>query len=213
LRGRRIDFRNIPALVFSDLKIAYIPIPKTACSSIKNALMPLVGKDPLQSIDVHNFDGFSYIPLADCSFSDEWFVFTTVREPIDRAISAWQDKVGNPDQVNVLKKNGIYPGDSFKYFVYIISLWPAKALDPHVMPQSDILYFAKGLPLQVYHFEELGAAWDEIRHEIESRGGPRLQPLRKINPSEPHDIEISGQTERRLKKLYREDFERFGYKL
>lgn len=213
LRGRTIDYRDIPAIVFADFKVAYIPIPKTGCSSIKSALMPLVGERPIQSMEVHDFDGFSQIPLTECNFSDDWFVFTVVREPIARAISAWKDKAGNPNQINVLERNGIYPGDSLKYFARIISLWPPEALDRHVMPQSEVIYFAKDMPLRVYHFEELGAAWDEIRREIERRGGPRLKSLPNINPSEPRKINLDPEISSRLKKVYRNDFEQFGYRM
>jgi hypothetical protein len=174
-----------------------------------NSLMPLVGARQLDSVRVHQFDGFHREQLADCRFGNDWFVFTAVRHPIDRAVSAWRDKVGNPEQKNVLRKNGIKPGDSFEYFVKVISLWPKQALDAHVIPQSTILHYAKDAPINIFRFENLNTQWNIIAREIERRSGLKAAPLGRINASNAPRPKIAPDSAKKLYRLYAEDLARW----
>lgn len=208
------DQRSTKTLVFREYKIAYIPIPKSACSSIKYALLPLIGVKPDTVPLIHAFDGFEtwrFDQIAS-EIDSQWFVFTVVRNPIDRAMSAWRDKLRSEEKItSIMKRQGMKVGDTFDRFIHIASLWPTKSLDEHILPQSMILFHAQGFPVRTYRFEELDEAWMEISAEITRRSGIPIGPLSKKNATDYFRPEIEKRTLGRLKRLYAGDFERFGY--
>lgn len=214
LLGRGADQRETKTLVFREFKIAYIPIPKSACSSVKYALLPLIGVDPDTVPLIHAFTGFETRRFDEIAseIDSDWFVFTVVRNPADRAMSAWRDKLRSNEKItSIMVKQAMRVGDSFDRFIRIASLWPAQSLDEHVMPQSMILSHAREFPVRIYHFEELDDAWQEISAEITKRSGIQIGPLPKKNATEFFVPDIDRRTLRRLKALYSEDFRAFNY--
>ena len=208
------DLRETRTLVFRKHKIAYIPIPKAACSSIKYALRPLTETSSQSAPGIHSFPGFEVRRFDEIAneLDGDWLVFTVVRHPVDRIQSAWRDKMRSEEKITSwMKLHALRPGDSFDRFVHIISLWPTITLDEHVMPQSMLLHHVRELPIRVYRFEDLDNVWPELSAEITRRSGVEVGPLAKMNSTEPSVPEMSTRTEARLKRLYEKDFARFGY--
>lgn len=212
--GLGADQRETKTLIFREHKIAYIPIPKAACSSIKYALLPLIGVDPDSVPLIHAFGGFDSARFDEIAseIDPDWFIFTVVRNPTDRVMSAWRDKLRSEEKItSLMKYHALRPGDSFDRFMRVISLWPSISLDEHVMPQSMLLHHARDFPVRVYRFEDLDDAWNEISAEITRRSGIAIGPLQKRNATEKRPPGIDNRTIRRLERLYREDFVQFGY--
>ena len=110
---RAPDHVVLNTVVFDDLRLAYVPVPKAASTSILGALFELAGRgleDRMRSQKhqatrnktVH--DGAVWDPAHRLKErtaterewileSDEWFRFTVVREPARRIWSAWLSKV------------------------------------------------------------------------------------------------------------------------
>ncbi|OJU06194.1 MAG: hypothetical protein BGN87_13070 [Rhizobiales bacterium 65-79] len=201
-------------LIFPECKVAYIPVPKAACTSIKTALLPLVGEEARDDFLVHLTDKFDIRPFSECRplLSPEWFVFTVVRHPIDRALSAWRNKCdpAGPGLTGRMHKMGFRPGDDLDAFTKTLSRWPAQAMDEHVMPQSDLLDGIDRWPVQVFKFETLKDDWPAIVREIRRRGGQISDdlPMRNVSSQRVGD---SRQAMERLNRIYRDDFARYSY--
>lgn len=150
-------------LYYPKLKIAFNFIPKNACSTIKNTLRHY--SDGFVSVDfLHN--DLDFIKPYELDF--DWKILLIVRDPFDRIVSAYLDKIINPVEENALKlviqlfkeRGLIYrPGKSipFIFFLEWISTQPLEFLDAHWRPQSSLLRFDNYT--DIFHLETLGAQW------------------------------------------------------
>lgn len=105
-RGRRF-------FVLPEWKLAYVSVPKNACTSIKWLLAELGGEDldalrrgglnfsPTLEGKIHNRERWQVVPTLDSvdralweqvKHDDAWMVFGVLRDPRLRLFSAWQDK-------------------------------------------------------------------------------------------------------------------------
>lgn len=100
-------------LVFPDLRILYVPVPKAGCTAIMWALARAAGLDETgffksyyrevtRSLTIHDLshwpDEYLFAKLGEeerkkILSSEEWLRFTVVRHPFRRLWSAWQSKV------------------------------------------------------------------------------------------------------------------------
>ena len=108
------EFRSKRRLfVLPQWKLAYVSVPKNACTSIKWLMAELAGEDldrlrqgdigfnPTRAAQVHDRSTWERIPdvaaldpavRAEVSPDNGWFVFGVLRDPRLRLFSAWQDK-------------------------------------------------------------------------------------------------------------------------
>ena len=87
---------DAPVLALEELKVAYIPVPKAANSSVRSALMASIGNENAELLGIHK-SARSMLQPASKFFSKpraDWYVFTVVRNPSSRARSAWQRSKG-----------------------------------------------------------------------------------------------------------------------
>jgi hypothetical protein len=200
-------------MMFPEFKVAYIPVPKAACTSIKTALLPLAGETVDLNFNVHKTNRFDVRPFSKCwEITPDWFVFTVVRHPVERALSAWRNKC-HPKGTNLthhMRKMGFRSGENLESFVETLSKWPARSMDEHVMPQSELLVHTRDWPVQVFKFESLRSDWKTIVDEIRSRGGsiPTELSLRGASVrKEENSLHVIEQ----LNHIYKEDFVKFCY--
>jgi hypothetical protein len=126
--ARHVDTRT---LVFPDLKVMYVPVPKAACTAIMWALAELSGLDQdlfyssfgfevSRSLTIHDLsnwpDRFLYMKLSEEEKEEilaapDWFRFTVVRHPFRRLWSAWQSKVllGEPQFIGKFSSSEWFP--------------------------------------------------------------------------------------------------------
>lgn len=108
--ARHVDQRT---MVFPDLKVLYVPVPKAGCTGIMWALARLSGleeerfyssyyREVSRSLTIHDLSGwpdeFVFAKLGqqerdEILNADDWFRFTVVRHPFRRLWSAWQSKI------------------------------------------------------------------------------------------------------------------------
>lgn len=205
-------------LLFPQHRIAYVPIPKAANSSIRAELLRLIGESPEAVRKIQAFDGFDKRLFSNCErlLTPDWFVFTVVRDPYSRAASAYLDKVVSGDRpLNAMKAMGLRKSDSFERFLRLIHLWPASALNDHVMPQARLLSRPLRVPyLHVYKVENLQTDWPKIVDEIEKASGIRLRPLERRNRSVadvPWQSLINERSASLIQRTYADDFRLFSY--
>lgn len=217
LRRHGIGRTTAKAIVLKDARTLYIPIPKAANSSIRMALCPTLGIDPATVHDVQGSDGIQTIPLSDAlaMIDPDWEIFTVVRDPWQRARSAWRDKLvhRNPP-LKPLITMGLEKSDSFATFLMLSALWPRQALNDHFISQTDLLAPVLDRPgTTILHMETLAKDWPDLCDQIEARGGVRPDPLPHLNsrPKPSAKPTYSPMERRLLQRLYGRDFAPLGY--
>jgi Sulfotransferase family len=198
-------------VVFDDLRLAYVPVPKAATTSILGALSELAGVRPedracsrklevTRALTVHDgsvwssrhrLKGRDQDELDWILQSDEWFRFTVVREPARRLWSAWVSKVlvRNP-RFALMYGDDLFPAppsssrdvvESFRRFVLALPDRPEWS-DSHWSSQADLL----GVPAvpfaHVGRVEQLDRTAAAVAAHLRSRGA-RLPPWRLGNES------------------------------
>lgn len=171
----RITWEEFNQNVHIDLvnKYVYVETPKVACSTIKARLYEHITRGLPIPKEVH--------PTLFCSpfvrpfqisdkhieralYSDEYFRFSFVREPVERVLSAYLDKIKKPmpQRTRFLKR--FYPQQeadyniSFEEFLDCLqTIKAARNFDKHWRPQHDLMF----LPHISYHFIGSMARFEE----------------------------------------------------
>lgn len=129
------------------------------------------------------------------------FTFTVVRNPYDRAVSAF----------TYLQGSGLIDSQySFSSFCKEILREQGTAFDPHFDPQSDGLFYEGELiPQFLARFESIGEDFKEISLAID---GPRSMPhinksKRRKNYADYYDDAVLAI----ISEIYADDIRNFGY--
>lgn len=215
--GKR-DNTDTWVIPIADAKICYVPIPKAANTSMRYALLPLLG---LQQAQIENIHRDSRIPKLKSStflrdYESEWFVFTVVRNPVERAFSAYKNKLLDPvTPFRRLAQMGLKSGDSFETFLTALKDWPEKALNDHFLPQTVLLsrFMAKS-DISIFKLEQAEQWWDALDGEVSARCGVHLDRLKNLNATHQGTRKDLSRKEKALiEDLYSEDFDAFDYSL
>lgn len=139
----------------------YFNIPKIASSSLKTVCLQLLDHTPDNKGQVHEFD-YPSIERNKLGAGDPYFKFAVVRNPFDRIVSCYNDKI--------VRNRGFASreawGDpSFEEFVYKISKTPHSKMNPHFRPQYTFLTRPEGELIVDYFgkFESLTEAFETIK--------------------------------------------------
>lgn len=203
LRAKNIlihgDYIPTEYYVFDDSKLVYISIPKVACTSLKTAVMPKPDKySSIKSeyMSVHRQASLYCHPKLPRHSSD-YFKFAFVRNPFDRLVSCYEDKVKRPVQHNGkyyfsslynhrlikwLYGSEFNPDMSFEEFAQLVCRIPDTLSDGHFKSQYSMLYKRKILSVDyVGKFENLSMDWDPIARQH------HLPTLKQRNTSDRSD--------------------------
>lgn len=211
------DYLGIPIGEASGFGAAYFPIPKAANTSIRTALLPCFGIDPTSVQNVHQD---SRIPKASSkaivrNAGPECYMFTVVRHPAERILSAYRNKIGKEKRwFGHAKALGVLPDATFDEFLERLMYAPRLAIDSHFCPQVDLLYYPlKTRELSIYKNEILAAEWPKIANRIKnSSGRAPAAVLESLNQSRKTESPSFTQFQRRLiEAMFYDDFEKFGY--
>lgn len=218
-------------MVFTaDLGTLYVAVPKTGCSTIKTILAASTGLLPG---DVDPRRGWPQVHLAWRTRPGNWsslaaadraallggegvFRFTSVRNPFERVVSCYLNKVARKGDSNVLARSMRRLGvDSMLSFLEAVAAQPPLRRDVHCRAMTDLCRpdrIVFGRIIRYEHFES------DLRSVMEALGlGDRDIPQprwRHRTDAGRHVAELIGPRERDLvREIYRDDFEAFGYSL
>ena len=162
---------------FKKIKLLYGRVPKVANTSFKHALCSLLTEKPTHGMkttsdkfwrDFTNNETELLSPLQARKLRKTHFSFTFVRNPFDRLVAAYNNKVieiENPP--SPMQKMGIQHGISFEEFIEIIASNKSEDFDVHIMPQSEILCAGNKLvPKFVGRMEEINLHWGYLRKRM-----------------------------------------------
>lgn len=233
-------------LIFDTLKVGYLQIPKSGCSTVKSFLVSKgsidIDEGVSRQIALHDDSYFSltYDKFRNYKYSKSKIfpIFTVVRNPYTRVLSAYLEKI---KEVKDTRKD--YRGDlniktdeeiSFSCFLEKLSSKNPRALDFHFMPQSIIANISRFPSIHIGYMESLSETLYELSKYIDNRAHTNSEELNvsthtKFNHSHkynnlkeaPHSVgastrkkleEYYGKSEIELvKSIYANDFNSFGY--
>jgi len=201
-------------------RLAYLQVPKAACSAMR-ATLCLLNRPDLSRETVCAHGALARHPewsdrvRAEDPMVRDFFRFTFVRDPYARFASFYRSKISRPFEGAIrprFAKLGFRAGMGVDDVLNLIEATPVADLDQHLAPQSSIV-FVGGRPRVDFigHIEQLAAGLDEIA----MRSGTRLEVPRvnvTAGTADRDDREpLSDAARARLARLYAEDFARFGY--
>ena len=131
-------------------KIAYLEIKKSGCTTFKNFILQLEGRqDIIESnpLGVHTEEvlkEMTRVPKALCT--EGFFKFTFVRHPFGRVFSFWKNKIISWDRgiEAALRQHGFYPSMQWESFIDKLYEIPAFDLEAHIAPVTKFLLDGRG---------------------------------------------------------------------
>ena len=236
---RRYDSKYI---VHDGHNFVYFVIQKVACTSIKTALLPLFDLD-VDRFEATRMDGTQVVLVhklfdkSNCQVDKDallrrldrryrkYFKFTFVRNPWDRLVSCYFQKIVTVPKLPGFKRADLnppgekvrfYPGMPFAEFVEAVHATPDEEANPHFRSQHLTVCDPQGQVMAdfVGRFENLREDFATVSRRI---GTPELElPHRlksKSRESRPYTDFYDGQLRDLVHDRYREDIEifRFSY--
>lgn len=185
--NRRKDY-----IVLDKQKIVYGRVPKVANSSIKATLTHLL-EGPFDSemkkqkdrFWKQSTDGQTRMVTREkaLKLNKRFFSFSFVRNPFDRVISAYNNKIVENKIISTkMRTMNLNLGMSFEEFVQVLAKTPDDELDIHLLPQSSILKFENRIiPKFVGRLENIKEDWEILGKVMAAEGVPTLGKLPSKN--------------------------------
>ena len=179
-------------ILFRDIPLMYGRVPKVANSSIKASLCKLLSKKPDGGIKTtadrfwrqNTHDETKLITTAQARrLRETHFSFSFVRNPFDRLVAAYNNKIMEIDDVpSPMKRMGLYHAMPFKEFIEMVCKSDPTEMDNHIRPQAEILITDKKLvPKFVGRMEHIDDHWKRLRKRMKLEGLPTLGLLPQKN--------------------------------
>jgi len=203
-----------------EYKLAYLRIPKCACTTLEQWLASLHKNYSLHpNISIHSPEAnrtyFDALTDDERKLSD-FLTYTFVRDPYSRFISFYKDKIMGPRKEEHILQNlgqfGIVHSMPIDECAYALSeVEDCSQLDPHVAPQY--LFCMRRGKLRLDFIGRL-ENFDKGMKVVSSYAGvkPTSSQLNKAKGGESK-IVLSDKTKQYIQKFYKEDFQLFGYPL
>lgn len=176
--------------VWPEAEIVYTALAKVANTSVKSALLATFKPDASRA-NPHAAD-ISYEAIAPYQIPKEYpdfLHFAVVRDPHDRFVSFWADKIVGDGMNDGIAALGFYEGMSFEDTVKVAVAIPDEETDPHLRSQSYLLTNSKGkLNVDVLlRFDRLSDDWGLLAHVVRHRTGRELGtiPRRRTSDHKP----------------------------
>lgn len=201
-------------------RLAYLQMPKVACTSIKTAICLINRPDLLQELtetpgNIHRKPELSDIVGPECPELSSFLRFTFVRDPHARFVSFYLSKiVGKKNQGPVprFQQLGYTAGMSMDQVLDRVEKTAPSELDPHLTPQSAFLLRDNRLQVDfVGRLERIAQdlalveAWAGIKLNI-----GELNVTKKVEAKDARDV-LNNSQRRRIARFYAKDFELLGY--
>ena len=172
--------------------LLYGRVPKAANSSIKAALCRLLSERPPKGTKTTSDKFWQHETNQETElitlrrarkYRRSHFSFSFVRNPFDRLIAAYNNKVIEIEAPPLPMQNmGITHGMSFDAFLDVLIETPFKHYDVHVLPQNQLLCIGNQIvPKFVGRVEQINEHWAELRDILARRGIDVMESLPQKN--------------------------------
>jgi hypothetical protein len=179
-------------ILFQRLPLIYARVPKVANSSVKAALTRLLEQPPEEGYrttadamwrkGTHG-ETTMVDALAARQRRSSHFIFSFVRNPFDRLVSAYNNKLVENDHLSTaMQRMGLERHMPFERFLQVVADTADADLDVHLLPQSAILCLdGAPIPRFIGHMEQMGDHWQLLRKRMRQAGLPALGKLPSKN--------------------------------
>ena len=218
------------AIVAKRGMFAYAPIPKNACTSIKILLFEIMNDKPFTDYfdNIHGVFDYKAVDFARFATDRDHFKFAIVRDPLDRFVSAYNNRVlfhqelseawlaeKAPDELQALKARRLLFTPDINSFARSLADYIAVSVKimHHFVPQHLFLQSQPAAFDRIYNIRQLG----DLQADFSRRMGRPLA-LRKVQDSEglerPATKADLGAAERNhVLSYYARDYETLQYYL
>jgi len=186
-------------------KVIFFLVAKAANSSIKAAIKMLYNIPPDPDTLHRDWNRVSPAEAAMVDYSK----IAVVRNPFDRLVSCYYQKILGRGKSGLLNLNGIYQGMSFTDFVK--QIYHIKSMqEAHIRPQHvSMIHDGALVPQIIIRFEQLETEWANIVQKII----PGMPDLPHMNSSDHPKYQycLGDQEKQMTTELYQKDLELIGY--
>ena len=179
-------------ILFKDLPLLYGRVPKVANSSIKASLSRLLKTAPQEGIRTTSDHFWKTGTNGETSMLSNHearmlrgthFSFSFVRNPFDRLVSAYNNKLLELATIpERMKAMGLRHSMPFGDFLEVVASTRDDDLDVHLLPQSSILCLnGELIPNFIGHLETMQEDWIKLQQELSREGLPKLGRLPEKN--------------------------------
>ena len=190
-------------ILFERLPLMYARVPKVANSSVKAALTRLLEQPPEEGFrttaDVFWQKGThgetSMIGAVDAiQRRSTHFSFSFVRNPFDRLVSAYNNKLIENDSLSTaMQRMGLERHMPFRRFLEVVAVTADVDLDVHLLPQTSMLC-VEGVPVPGFIglMEAMADHWQLLRRRMRQAGLPALGKLPIKNMRRGGDSDLTN---------------------
>lgn len=183
---------------FRDLPLLYGRVPKVANSSIKASLSRLLTQNPEQGLRTTSDAFWSKGTNGEtCMVNNHTarmcrgthFCFSFVRNPFDRLVSAYNNKILELDEVpGPMQAMGLWHNMAFAQFLEQVNSTPDQEIDIHLLPQTSILCLDEQIiPGFIGRIEHMNQDWKALQQQLQREGLPSLGDLPQKNRRRAED--------------------------
>lgn len=205
-------------IILKRMKVICFCVPKCANTSIKRAFMQMLNRTG----NPHGQGQFRTISKWTAAYKyRKFFKFAFVRNPYDRLVSCYQNKIADPRFHYPFARFGFHANTTFREFIETIVKYPDFLADQHFRSQAYELVITDDVkePWVVPDFigkvENIGPDWEHVIKEVYKISGRRLPKLPRENVDKAHGKPWEDYYDHYLRglvqKRYAADFEVFGY--
>ncbi|MDX1642066.1 MAG: sulfotransferase family 2 domain-containing protein [Balneolaceae bacterium] len=221
LIGHFYDNKVDKSIHIKELNCIYIPIPKVGTKSIKKVFADYLHSENSDKRFDTTYSNkkqlpFHRVPKSSLdSLKNNNFIFSFVRNPYDRILSCYFDKINKKTSyIGFLRYQGrFYRGMSFEDFIEEIATIPDSDADQHFRSQFKFLVNENDelIPHFVGQLENMSADFKTVIKELST---DKLE-LTHLNRSKARKIDYSEYFTPKITELiqerYEKDFQLFGY--
>ena len=210
---------------FKRINLLYGRVPKVANSSIKHALCKLLEEKPTKGLkttsdrfwrDYSHDETELLSPLQARKLRNTHFSFSFVRNPFDRLVAAYNNKVIEIEAPPLpMQRMGVKHGMTFDEFINTLLDNPLENFDVHILPQFKILCTENHLvPKFIGRMEEMDHHWANLRKRMLKQGikvakTPPQKNVRRLERNSLRKYFHSSEVVDKTIKLYGKDIEIF----
>ena len=197
-------------------KLLYGRVPKAANSSIKAALCRLLSERPPKGTKTTSDKFWQHetnnetelITLRKArKYRRSHFSFSFVRNPFDRLIAAYNNKVIEIEEPPLpMQHMGIHHDMSFESFLDVLIDTPIHRYDVHVLPQSHLLCLGRQvIPKFVGRVEQIDEHWSILRDILLRQGIDVMEslPQKNVRRSEKSGLQMYFHNDALIDKALR----------